>query len=159
MQAKPGVVDLLNQSLTIELTAINQYFLAAKQCANWGFERLHERFRELSFEEMKDTEELIEHILYLEGVPNMQRLNQVRVGESVPEILQAGLDLERGAVEHLRGAIEHTAREGDFTTRGMFEEMIRDEERHVDWFETQLETIKLVGLEQYLSQQIKKAGS
>ena len=156
MRAKPGVVELLNQHLTIELTAINQYFLAAKQCDNWGFQRLHERFRQLSFEEMKDTEELVEHILYLEGVPNMQRLNQVRVGESVPEILQAGLELEQGAVEFLRGAIEHCAREGDYTTRAMFEEMIQDEEEHVDWFETQLETIRLVGLERYLSQQIHK---
>lgn len=154
MQAKPGILDLLNQHLTIELTAINQYFLAAKQCASWGFARLHDRFRELSFEEMKDTEAIVEHILYLEGVPNMQRLNRVRVGESLPEILQAGLELEREAVEFLRGAIEHSAREGDFTSRGMFEEAIRDEERHVDWFETQLETIKLVGLERYLAQQM-----
>jgi bacterioferritin len=156
VQAKPGVIDLLNQHLTIELTAVNQYFLAAKQCDNWGFARLHDKFRNLSFEEMKDTEGLVEHILYLEGVPNMQRLNQVRVGESVSELLQAGLELERGAVDFLRGAIEHCAREGDYTTRGMFEEMIQDEERHVDWFETQLETIRLVGLEQYLSQQIRK---
>jgi len=154
MQAKEGVLDLLNGSLTIELTAINQYFLAAKQCANWGFARLHDKFRELSFEEMKDTEQLIEHILYLEGMPNMQRLNQVRVGESVPELLQAGLDLERSAVQFLVGAIEGCARVGDYTTRSMFEEMIGDEETHVDWFETQLETIRLVGLEQYLSQQI-----
>src|SRR4051812_15554375 len=113
MQAKEGVIDLLNGALTTELTAINQYFLAAKQCASWGFARLHDRFRQLSFEEMKDTEQLIEHILYLEGLPNMQRLNQVRVGESVPELLQAGLELERGAVEFLRGAIEHCAQRGD----------------------------------------------
>ena len=158
MQAKPGILDLLNQHLTIELTAINQYFLAAKQCANWGFGLLHDRFRALSFDEMKDTEAIIEHILYLEGVPNMQRLNQIRVGENVPELLDAGLALERGAVEFLRGAIEHSAREGDYTTRGMFEATIRDEERHVDWFETQLETIRLVGLERYLAQQISKDG-
>jgi bacterioferritin len=158
VKAKPGVVDLLNQHLTIELTAINQYVLAAKQCANWGFQRLHDRIRELSFDEMKDTEEIIDHILYLEGLPNMQRLNQVRVGESVPEVLQAGLELERGAVDFLRGAIEHCASVGDYTTRAMFEATIQDEERHVDWFETQLETIGLVGLEQYLSQQIRKEG-
>ena len=138
MQARPGVLDLLNQHLTIELTAINQYFLAAKQCASWGFTRLHDRFRALSVDEMKDTEAIIEHILYLEGVPNMQRLNQVRVGESVPKIFQAGLELERGAVDFLRGAIEHCAREGDYTSRGMFEQTIRDEEEHVDWFETEL---------------------
>jgi bacterioferritin len=156
MKAKEGVVDLLNAALTTELTAINQYFLAAKMCANWGFARLHDRFRQLSFEEMKDTEGLIEHILYLEGLPNMQRLNQVRVGEAVPEILQAGLELEREAVAFLQTAIEHCAREGDYTTRAMFEEMIQDEERHVDWFETQLEAIRIVGLDNYLSQQIVK---
>jgi bacterioferritin len=154
MKAKEGVLDLLNSVLTTELTAINQYFANAKMCANWGFGRLHDKFRSLSLDEMKDTEEVIDHILYLEGVPNMQRLNAVQLGETVPEQLQAGLQLERGAVEFLRGAIEHCARVGDYTTRGMFEEMIRDEETHVDWFETQLETIRLVGLERYLAQQI-----
>src|ERR671933_2784246 len=99
MKGREGVVDLLNAALSTELTAVNQYFLAAKMCANWGLPKLHDRFRALSLDEMKDTEELIEHILYLEGLPNMQRLNQVRVGEAVPEILQAGLDLEQGAVE------------------------------------------------------------
>ena len=154
MKAKEGVLDLLNAHLTTELTAVNQYFLAAKMCASWGFTRLHDKFRDLSMVEMKDVEELIEHILYLEGVPNMQRLNQVRVGENVPELMQAGLDLERGAVDFLRGAIEHCGQVGDYKTRGMFEATIGDEETHVDWFETQLETIRLVGLEQYLSQQI-----
>jgi bacterioferritin len=154
MKAKEGVVDLLNAALTIELTAINQYFLAAMQCANWGFPRLHERFRGLSGDEMKDAQELVEHILYLEGLPNMQRLNRVRVGEAVPELLGAGLDAEQEAVEFLRGAIEHCARVGDFTTRAKFESMIQDEETHVDWFETQLETIRIVGLERYLAQQI-----
>jgi bacterioferritin len=154
MQAKEGVLDLLNSALTIELTAVNQYFLAAKMCANWGFERLHHRFRELSLGEMKDIEDLAEHILYLEGLPNMQRLNQVRVGQTVPEILQAGLDLEREAVDFLRGAIEHCVRVGDFTTRAKFEQMIQDEEEHVDWFETQFETINRVGIENYLTEHI-----
>ncbi len=154
MRAKEGVLDLLNQHLTIELTAINQYFLNAKICDSWGFERLHSRFRALSLEEMEDAEKLVEHILYLEGLPNMQRLNQIRVGESVTEMLQAGLDLERGAVEFLVGAIEHCGRVGDFTTRGMFEAMIREEERHVDWYETQLDAIQRVGLENYLAQQL-----
>lgn len=154
MQPKEGVVDLLNDALTTELTAINQYFLAARMCQNWGFPRLQAAFRGLSLSEMKDTEELIDHILYLEGVPNMQRLNRVHVGENVPEVLDAGLTLEYGAVDFLRGAIEHCARVGDFTTRAMFEEMIQDEERHVDWFETQIETIRLIGLQLYLSQQV-----
>ena len=150
-----GVLDLLNAHLTTELTAVNQYFLAAKMCASWGFSRLHDKFRDLSMVEMKDVEELLEHILYLEGLPNMQRLNQVRVGENVPELLQAGLDLERGAVDFMRGAIEHCHQVGDYKTRGMFEATIGDEENHVDWFETQLDAIRLVGLENYLSQQIR----
>ncbi len=156
MKAKEGVLELLNGSLTIELTAINQYFLNAKICANWGFGRLHDKFRDLSLDEMKDTEELTAHILYLEGLPNMQRLNQVRVGQDVPEILQAGLELERGAVEFLVGAIQHCAGVGDYTTRAKFEQMIQSEETHVDWFETQLESIRQVGLENYLSQQLVK---
>lgn len=155
MRAKEGVVDLLNSALTTELTAINQYFLASAMCANWGFVKLASAFRGLSMAEMKDTEELVERILYLEGLPNMQRMNRVHVGENVPEILQAGLDLELGAVEFLRGAIEHCARVGDYTTRAQFEEMIQDEETHVDWFETQLETIRLIGLPNYLSQQVE----
>ena len=154
MQAKEGVVDLLNGVLTIELTAVNQYFLAAEQCASWGFPRLRERFRALSMEEMKDVEELVKHILYLEGLPNMQRLNQVQVGENVPELLQAGLNLEIGAVDLLRQAIAHCAQVGDFTTRALFEEMVRGEEGHVDVFETQLTAIQTVGLERYLAQQL-----
>jgi bacterioferritin len=154
MQAKEGVIELLNASLTIELTAVNQYFLAAEQCANWGFPRLRERFRAISLEEMKDIEVLVKHILYLEGLPNMQRLNKVLVGENVLELVHAGLTLERGAVEHLRQAIAHCTRVGDFTTRGLFEGMIGDEENHVDIFETQLSAIELVGLERYLAQQV-----
>lgn len=154
MKAREGVVDRLNQALTIELTAINQYFLASAICESWGFTRLQHKFRALSMGEMKDTENLIKHILYLEGLPNLQRLNQMMVGENVPEMLQAGLRLEQDAVTFLREAIEHCAQVGDYSTRSMFEEMIRDEEEHVDWFETQLETIGQVGLENYLSQQI-----
>ncbi len=157
MQAKEGVLDLLNQHLTIELTAINQYFLAAEMCANWGFGRLREQFRGLSMSEMKDAEALVKHILYLDGLPNLQRLNQVRVGQEVVEILTLGLESERAAVDFLRGAIEHCARVGDFTTRAMFEHMIGDEEEHVDWFETQLEAVRLVGVENYLSQQLSVA--
>ena len=155
MLAKEGVIDLLNGSLTIELTAVNQYFLAAEQCANWGFPRLRKLFRELSFEEMKDTEILVKHILYLDGLPNLQRLNQVLVGEDVPELLHAGLTAEHAAVDHLRLAIAHCAQVGDYTTRALFEEMIRGEEEHVDFFETQLSTIELVGLERYLAQQVR----
>ena len=159
MKAREGVVDLLNQHLTIELTAINQYFLASEMCASWGFNRLHARFRSLSLEEMQDAQKLIGHILYLEGLPNLQRLNQVKVGQDVPETLQAGLESERAAVDFLRGAIDHCARVSDYTTRAMFEEMIREEEEHVDWFETQLDAMRRVGLENYLSQQLYPGGA
>ena len=156
MKAKEGVLDLLNGSLTIELTAINQYFLAARQCMAWGFPGVQARFRQVAMDEMKDTEELIDHILYLEGLPNMQRLNTVRIGQTVPELYDAALALEHGAVEHLRQAIAHCAQVGDYTTRSMFEGMIRDEEEHVDLFETQIDAIRTVGLERYLAQQLTR---
>ena len=154
MKAKPGVIDTLNDVLTNELTAINQYAVHAAMCENWGFQRLYRRFRELSIEEMRDTEALIKWILFLEGVPNMQRLHPVRVGQDVEEVLRLGLETELGAVETLRAGIVLCTQVEDYATRGMFEEMIREEEEHVDWFETQLETIRQVGLPYYLSQQI-----
>jgi bacterioferritin len=155
LQARPGVIDRLNIILTIELTAINQYFVQAEMCRNWGYERLHKKFRSSSLEEMKDTPALIAHILYLEGVPNMQRLNQVRVGETVLENLQLDLQLEQEAVEALREAITHCRNVEDYTTRKMFEEMIASEEEHLDWIENQLEAIGQMGVELYLSQQLK----
>ena len=155
MQAKPGVVDRLNAMLTIELTAINQYFVQAEVCRNWGYERLYERFHHSSLEEMKDTQAIVAHILYLEGVPNMQRMEQVMVGETVLEHLQLNLELEHRAVETLREAISHCRDVEDYTTRKMFEDMIASEETHIDWIENQLEAIRQVGLELYLSQQLK----
>jgi bacterioferritin len=155
MQARPGVIERLNAILTIELTAINQYFVQAEVCRNWGYERLWEKFRHSSLEEMKDTQNIIAHILYLEGVPNMQRMDQVMVGETVQEHLQLNLELERKAVETLREAISHCRDVEDYTTRKMFEEMIASEETHIDWIENQLEAIRQVGLELYLSQQLK----
>lgn len=156
MEAKPGVIERLNNVLTIELTAINQYFVQAEICRQWGYERLYERFHASSLEEMRDTQHLIAHILYLEGVPNMQRLNQVMIGENVEEHLRLDLELERSAVETLREAITHCRNVEDYTTRRMFEEMIASEETHIDWLESQLETIRQLGLELYLSQQVKK---
>ena len=155
MKAKDGVVERLNNILTIELTAINQYFVQAEMCKNWGFERIYERFRSNSMEEMQDAQHLIGHILYLEGVPNVQRLNQVMVGESVQEDLELDLQAEQGAVEALTEAIVHCALVGDFTTRSILEEMVRSEEQHIDWLETQLETINIIGVDLYLNQQIR----
>ncbi len=155
MRAKEGVLERLNTILTNELTAINQYFIHAEMCQNWGFERLYHKLRELSIEEMRDAEHTIHHILYLEGVPNLQRLGTVRVGETVREHLELDVALEQEAVGILSEAIAHCAQVGDFTTRNILEHMVRDEEHHLDWLETQLSAISQVGLENYLSQQIE----
>jgi len=156
MKAKEGIIELLNKILTAELTVINQYFIHSKMCDNWGYDRLHHKVRERSMAEMKDAEGLIEHILYLEGVPNMQRLGTVTVGETVPEQLKADLKAEMDMVKTLTDGINHCAKVGDFTTRHMLEDMVKDEDAHIDWIETQLDTIKQVGLENYLTEQIKK---
>jgi bacterioferritin len=154
MRAKEGVIDRLNAVLTNELTAINQYFIHAEMCKNWGYDRLHHKLHELSIEEMRDAQELIQHILYLEGIPNLQRLGTVGVGEAVPEDLQLDVDQEHAAITTLTEAISHCAQVGDYTTRGKLEHMVEGEEEQLDWLETQLETIRQVGLENYLSQQI-----
>ena len=154
MKAKDGVVDHLNNLLTIELTAINQHFVQAEMCKNWGFNRLYKRFRDVSLEEMEDAQHLIQHILYLEGVPNLQRLNQVMIGESVMEDLELDLQSEMNAVSALVDVISHCERVQDYTTHGILQEMIRSEEERVDWLETQLETIKIIGMDLWLNQQI-----
>ncbi len=159
MKAKEGVIELLNKILTADLTAINQYFLHAKMCENWGYERLHHKVKERSFDEMKDADELIEHILYLEGVPNVQRLGTVHVGETVPEQFKTDLQAEKEMLTLLTDGVAHCAKVGDYTTRHMLEDMAEDVDEHIDWIETQMETVKQVGLENYLSEQIKKEGS
>jgi bacterioferritin len=158
MKAKEGVIDILNKVLTADLTAINQYFVHAKMCENWGYERLHHKVRERSIDEMKDAEELIEHILYLEGVPNVQRLNTVNVGEEVPEQFKLDLKAEQEMLKLLSDGVVHCNKVGDFTTRHMLEDMAKDVDAHIDWIETQMETIKQIGLENYLAEQIKKDG-
>ena len=159
MQAKAGVIDLLNSILTADLTAINQYFIHAKMCENWGYERLHHTVRQRSIDEMRDAEALIEHILYLDGVPNMQRLGTVNVGETVPEQLAADLTAEHEMLTLLSQGVTHCAQVEDYTTRHMLEAMVRDVDEHIDWIETQQELIRQVGLELYLSEQIKKEAS
>jgi bacterioferritin len=159
MQAKEGIIDLLNRILTADLTAINQYFVHAKMCENWGYERLHHRVRQRSFDEMQDAELLIKHILYLEGVPNMQRLGTVTVGETVPEQLTADLEAEKEMLTLLTEGVTHCARVGDYTTRHMLEAMVQDVDEHIDWIETQQELIRQVGVELYLSEQIKREGT
>lgn len=156
MQAKEGVVDRLNEILTNELTAINQYFLQAEMCEHWGYRRLYQKLRGLSIEEMKETELLIEHILYLEGMPNVQRLGTIRVGENVEEHLRVDLEHEKLQDQALAQAIVHCNQVGDHTTREILEEKIKDEKEHISWLETQLDTIGQIGLQNYLSQQIRE---
>ncbi len=159
MKAYEGVIDLLNGILTANLTAINQYFVHAKMCENWGYERLHHTVCKRSFDEMKDAEEIIEHTLYLEGVPNMQRLGTVQVGETVPEQFKLDLKAEQEMLKLYTEGVTHCAKVGDYTTRHMLEDMQKDTDAHIDWIETQQELIKQVGLEKYLAEQITKEGS
>jgi bacterioferritin len=150
------VVTLLNEVLTAELTAINQYFIHAKMCENWGYDRLEKRLREESFGEMKHADRLIERILYLEGVPNMQRLGKVNVGETVPEQLRLDLELERAALKLLNDGVETCRALGDNGTRHLLEDILRGEEDHVNWIEAQLAQIQQIGEAHYLAQQVKK---
>jgi bacterioferritin len=154
VQGDPAIIELLNEVLTAELTAINQYFVDSKMHENWGYERLAKRFHDESIDEMKDAEHLIERILYLEGVPNLQRLGQVRVGETVEEKLRLALSLEREAIERLNRGIRQCVDAGDNGSRDLLEDMLEGEEEHADWLETQLELIAQVGEAHYLAQQI-----
>lgn len=156
MKAKEGVVEFLNQVLKSELTAVHQYLLHAAMCKDWGYERLHEHFSHLAHEEVSHSSGLIDHILYLDGVPDVEHLDRVGAGRTVQDLFKADLGFEREDVELLRKAIAHCAKVGDFTTRHMLEAMIEDSEEHVDWFETQLRTVDQVGLDRYLAEHIKK---
>jgi len=155
MQGDPAVIELLNEVLTAELTSVNQYFLDAKMCANWGYERLAEKFREESIGEMKDADALIERILYLDGMPNLQRLGQIRTGENVPEKLQLALELERSAIDRLNNGIASCLSSGDNGSRELLEDILEGEEEHADWIETQLELIGQIGEAHYLAQQVR----
>ena len=155
MKGDSKIIDLLNDVLTAELTAINQYFVHAEMCDNWGYDRLEHIIRKHSIGEMKHAEELIERILFLEGIPNMQRLGKINIGENVPEILKVDLALEMDAIPRLNKGIETCRDAGDNTTRLLVEKVLEDEEEHVDWLEAQLELISQVGAQNYLAQQIR----
>ncbi len=154
MHGDPEIIDLLNDVLTAELTAINQYFIHAKMCENWGYHRLASHGRDESIEEMKHAEMVIDRILYFDGVANMQRLFPVRVGETVAEQLQLDLEVEYAAVERLNSGIATAVAKGDNGTRELLAGILVSEEEHIDWIETQQETIRQIGIEQYLAQQL-----
>jgi bacterioferritin len=156
MQGDPAVLEALNDVLTAELTAINQYYVHYKMCENWGYLRLAQKNREESLEEMRHADKVIDRILYFDGVPNMQRLNPVRVGETVPEQLQLDLELEREAVGRLNKAIALCVEHADNGTRELLEHMLVEEEEAVDWTESQLSLIDDIGKENYLAEQIRE---
>ena len=156
MKGNEEVLTLLNNLLTNELTAINQYFVHAKMCENWGFERLAHKVREESIDEMKHADQIISRILFLEGVPNLQRLNKLHVGETVKEQLECDLQLEYSAIKFLNDGIAASREVGDNTTEDLMTKILVSEEEHTDWIETQLELIRQVGEQNYLAQQIKK---
>lgn len=159
MKGDPKIIEILNDVLTAELTAINQYFVHGEMCENWGFERLHKVIRKHSIGEMKHAEEVIERVLFLEGVPNVQRLGKINIGESVEEILKSDYQLELEALPRLNEGIELCRTVGDNNTRHLLEEILEDEEEHVDWIEAQLSLIQQVGIQNYLAQQIKEEES
>jgi bacterioferritin len=155
MKGNERVIEALNEVLTLELTVINQYFLHSKMCEDWGYPRLAARFRAVSREEMDDAEEIIERILFLEGVPNMQRLGAVIIGESVPEQLRLHLEAERQALELVAKGIGAADAAGDRASREFFAARLQEEEKHLNWVETQLNLLEKVGEANYLAQQIK----
>jgi bacterioferritin len=152
MRGNAQVIAQLNQALKEELTAINQYFLHAEMCHNWGYHKLGGYIRKQSIDEMKHAEELIERLLFLDATPKMEYM-ELNVGSSVKEQLEADLKLEVNAVEMYNKAVQISRQEGDDTSRDLFSKLLRDEEEHVDWLEAQIHQIKEIGYERYLSNQ------
>ncbi len=156
MKGNAKLIDSLNEILTQELTAVNQYFVHSKMCENWGYQRLAAKIRKESMDEMKHAEELVERILHLDGVPNLQRLDKIKVGEKVVEQLKLDLDLEAVAVARLNRAIALAVELSDNVTRELLERMLKSEDDHAHWLESQLELVKQVGEHNYLAQQIRE---
>lgn len=154
MKGHPDVLELLNEVLTAELTAINQYFVDSRMIGNWGYAKLAAKFYEDSIDEMKDADKLIERILYLDGVPNLQRLGTVRVGETVPEKLQLALQVEREAITRLNAGIVRCVEHGDNGSRELLVSILVGEEEHADWLETQLSLVETLGEALYLAEQV-----
>ena len=157
MKGDDKVVELLNELLTNELTAINQYFIHAKMCENWGYERLAHKLRDESIDEMKHADIVISRILFLEGIPNLQRYHKLRVGETVKEQLESDLQVEYSAIAFLNQGVIAARNANDTASEELFRNILVSEEDHTDWIETQLELIRQVGEQNYLTQQIKKS--
>lgn len=159
MQGDSEVIELLNDQLTSELTAINQYFLHSKMQANWGMTKLAEHTRSESFEEMQHAERLTDRILFLEALPNYQRLFTLRIGQTVREQFESDLAIEREVLERLKPGIAMCREKGDITTANLFEDILRDEEHHIDYLQTQLELLGTLGDQLYLAQLVERPPS
>ena len=159
MKGDAKVIEFLNQALKNELTAINQYFLHARMYKNWGFEKLNDHEYEESIDEMKHADMLIERILFLEGLPNLQALGKLYIGEEPEEMLKCDLQLEMEAMPLLRDAIAHCETVNDYVSRELFENILESEEEHVDWLEEQFDRIKHVGIQNYLQEMMLEESS
>ena len=157
MKGDADVIKFLNKALKNELTAINQYFLHSRMLKDWGISRLAEKEYKESIEEMEHADELIERILFLQGLPNLQDLGKLRIGENVEEIIDCDLALENEAIPLLRDAIEHSEKVRDYVSRDLFDHILKNEEEHVDWLETQKEQIAQMGIQNYIQMQSKGA--
>ena len=158
MKGQTEIVNALNEVLKAELTAINQYFLHAEMCENWGYLRLYKKIRAESIDEMKHADVLIDRILYLEGTPNMSQLFPMTIGKTVPDMLKGDLELERQAIDRLNTFIPMCEKAGDHGTADILRKILDSEEEHTDWLEAQLEQMEQIGIPHYLAQQVRPEG-
>ena len=154
MKGSPQIIEALNEVLTLELTAINQYFLHARMLQDWGLEKIGKLEYKASIDEMKHADSVIKRILFLEGLPNVQKLGKVRIGQNVKEILDADLLVEHEAVKILKEKIVLCEKEADYVTREIFQEILESEEEHIDWLETQESLLKNVGEKNFIQAQM-----
>jgi bacterioferritin len=155
MKGSQAIIDALNSVLTKELTAINQYFLHARMLQNWGLDKLGRLEYKASIDEMKHADELVKRILFLEGLPNLQKIDRIKIGQNVQEVMECDLEVENTAIPHLKNCIKLAEGEHDYVSRDLFLHILASEEEHVDWLETQLGLLKQIGVQNYIQSQIE----